>query len=446
MNRQANAISITSKKGQKKDELLSKLINFGTVIGFFAIAVLIYIYFFNKPKISTFESFIESDDTIYETSLKKIYEDNPRLLCSMLPNIDSSVCNVDGNQYIIYNFPVHMIKLIDGSILAVFNDGRLYTKDNIFNTMWHGPLNNSLPNDTIPLRMVTLSTDLNTLLGVGYDNKLYMKQPDINGNLNLVASWRVVPNNNNIIYVLFDNETGYLISIDTQGKLFYKQSSDLTSNNIELINRLDRPVLRLYYDLNGYMLAIDDNFEMYQFSELNWKNSPLNTKRGANNSKLQDILYHNDGRLFGLVFNPSTYMVQIMKQDQAFYLANFTPLDQSINLENSSEFVMSDQDIILSKTGNIKAYLEAINASDSADSDPNIAYQKQIMETRAKLKQFCATRNSTTSSNYDNYDLLANVEQNDDRIMQLKNIINNLIAYEPDKNRIIEKNPVIQSN
>jgi hypothetical protein len=446
MNRQANAISITSKKGQKKDELLSKLINFGTVIGFFAIAVLIYIYFFNKPKISTFESFIESNDTIYETSLKKIYEDNPRLLCSMLPNIDSSVCNVDGNQYIIYNFPVHMIKLIDGSILAVFNDGRLYTKDNIFNTMWHGPLNNSLPNDTIPLRMVTLSTDLNTLLGVGYDNKLYMKQPDINGNLNLVASWRVVPNNNNIIYVLFDNETGYLISIDTQGKLFYKQSSDLTSNNIELINRLDRPVLRLYYDLNGYMLAIDDNFEMYQFSELNWKNSPLNTKRGANNSKLQDILYHNDGRLFGLVFNPSTYMVQIMKQDQAFYLANFTPLDQSINLENSSEFVMSDQDIILSKTGNIKAYLEAINASDSADSDPNIAYQKQIMETRAKLKQFCATRNSTTSSNYDNYDLLANVEQNDDRIMQLKNIINNLIAYEPDKNRIIEKNPVIQSN
>lgn len=450
MNRQSNVISITSKKGQKKDEMLSRLINFGTVIGFFALAVLIYIYFFNKPKISTFESliepFTESNDTIYETSLKNLFEDSPRLLCSMLPNIDSSVCNVDGNQYIIYNFPVHMIKLIDGSILAVFNDGRLYTKDNIFNTMWQGPLNNSLPNDNIPLRMVTLSTDLNTLLGVGYDNKLYMKQPDTNGNLNLIASWRVVPNNNNIIYVLFDNETGYLISIDTQGKLFYKQSSDLTSNNIELINRLDRPVLRLYYDINGYMLAIDDNFDMYQFSELNWKNSTLNTKRGANSSKLQDILYHNDGRLFGLVFNPDSYMVQIMKQDQAFYLANFTPLEQSISLENSSEFVMSDQDIILSKTGNIKAYLEAINASDAADSDPNIAYQKQIMETRAKLKQFCATRNSTTSSNYDNYDLLANVEQNTDRIMQLKNIINNLIAYEPDKNRIIEKYPVIQQN
>ena len=67
------------------------------------------------------------------------------------------------------------------------------------------------------------------------------------------------------------------------------------------------------------------------------------------------------------------------------------------------------------------------------------------METRAKLKQFCATRNSTTSSNYDNYDLLANVEQNSDKIMQLQNIISNLVTYEPDKNRIIEKYPIIKT-
>ena len=52
---------------------------------------------------------------------------------------------------------------------------------------------------------------------------------------------------------------------------------------------------------------------------------------------------------------------------------------------------------------------------------------------------------STTSSNYDNYDLLASVEQNEDKIGQLKGIINNLISYEPDKERIQEKYPVIQS-
>jgi len=470
MNRQTiNHISIINKPKNKKDEMLSKLINFGTVILFFGIAVVIYIIFFNKNKIiSNFESFetqitnplsISSrinnsgignsgnsdNNTIYETSLKNIYGNNPRLICGMLPNPGNNICTVEGKPYVIYNFPIHMIKLSDASILAVFNDGRLYKKDDMANTMWRGPLDNSLPNDSIPLRMITLSTDLVTLLGVGYDNKLYMKQPDSNGYINLTAYWRPVPNNTDIIYVLFDDDSGYLISIDITGKLFIKVSSDLTSNNAELINRLDRPILRLYYDLNGYMLVIDNNFDMYQFADLNWKNSTLNLERGANSSKLQDIMYDNDGRLFGLVFNPNSYMVQIMKQNQAFYLGNFIPLDQQINLTNSGEFVMSDQDIILSKTGNINLYLQTINANDAADEDPNIAHQKQIMQTRANLLQFCANRNSTTSSNYDNYDLLASVEQNDDKISQLKSVINNLISYEPDKARIQEKYPIIQS-
>jgi hypothetical protein len=450
-----------NKPKTKKDNMLSNLINFGTVILFFSIAVIIYLIFFNKSKIiSTFEAFktqssntslnnssssANSNDTIYETALKTLYNNNPRLICSMLPNPSTNICTVNGRPYVIYNFPIHMIKLSDASILAVFNDGRLYKKDDIANTMWHGPLDNSFPNDSIPLRMVTLATDLVTLLGVGYDNKLYMKKPDSNGALNLTANWRPVPNNTNIIYVIFDNDTGNLISIDITGTLFIKPSSDLTSNNFELVNRLDQPILRLYYDLNGYMLVIDANFDMYQFTDINWKNSVLNLKRGANNSKLQDIMYDNDGRLFGLVFNPTSYMVQIMKQDQAFYLGNFVSMDQQINFSNSGEFVMSDQDIILSKTGNINAYLQAIQETDVADEDPNIAYQKQIMETRANLLQFCANRNSTTNSNYDNYDLLANVEQNDNKIDQLKNVINTLISYEPDKARIQEKYPIINN-
>jgi hypothetical protein len=450
MNKLSYAIN-KNNTNSKKDETLSRLINFGTVILFFGIAILIYMIFFNKPKsISTFEPFdnasdIVLTDTLYETALKTLFKDEPRLLCSIIPTIGTNICTVNGTPYVKYNFPIHMIKLIDGSILAVFNDGRLYKKDDILNTMWQGPLSNSLPNDSIPLRMITLLPDLNTLLGVGYDNKLYMKQPDNNGNINLITSWRLVPNNTDIIYVLFDNDTGYMISIDINGKLFIKTSKDLTSNNAELINRLDRPVLRLYYDMNGYMLAIDGNFDMYQFSELNWKNSPLNLQRGANKSKIQDILYYNDGKMFGLVFNPAKYMLEIMKQDQAFYLGDFTSLDKHINLLNTVEFVMSDQDIILSKTGNIKTYLEAIEASDAADNDPNIAYQKQILETRAKLKNFCSNRNTTTSSNYDNYDLLASVEQNEEKIGKMKNIIDNLIEYEPDKARIIEKHPIIQN-
>ena len=165
-----------------------------------------------------------SNDTIYETSLKSLYSENKRLICSMLPSINNTTCTINKISYVIYNFPVHMIKLFDGSILAVFNDGRLYKKTDIFNTMWAGPLKNSLPNDNIPIRMISLSTDLTTLLCVGYDNKLYMKKPDSNGLVNLVAPWQLVPNNINIIYVLFDNETGNMISININGELLIKTS------------------------------------------------------------------------------------------------------------------------------------------------------------------------------------------------------------------------------
>lgn len=427
----------------KKDELLSKIVNIGVVVLFFIIVIIIYQLFFNRSKqISKFEHFTSSgNETIYETSLKKLYFNNSRLLCSMLPTT-SNICSSNGGEsYIIYNFPIHMIKLADGNILSVFNNGRLYKKDDMFNTMWQGPLINSLPNDSIPLRMITLTPSLNTLLGVGFDNKLYMKQPDENGNLNLDTTWRLVPNNSNIIYVLFDNDTGYLLSIDINGQILTKSSSDIASPSTELLTKVNKPILRLYLDMNGYMLAIDDKFDLYQFSELNWKNSPLNTQRGANKSKVHDLLYHNDGRMFGLIFNPDKYMVQLMKQDQAFYLGDFTPFENHINLMNNNEFVMSDQDIIRSKVGNIKIYLETIDAGDAADNDPNIAYQKQILETKGKLRQFCKARGNATNSNstYDNYDLLANVEQNDEKISNMKTLINTLLTYEPDKKHILER-------
>jgi hypothetical protein len=433
---------------KKFDKTLSKLINFGTVIVFFGLTILIYWYFFSGKKITKFECFENplsnsSEGTAYELALSTIFGNNPRLICNIIANPNNNICNVNGQSYVKYNFPVHILKLMDNSILAVFNDGRLYKKDAISNTMWQGPIDNSLPNDTIPLRMITLGKDLTTLLGVGYDNNLYIKRPKTDGSINLTEPWQRVPNNTNIIYVIFDNDSGYLIAIDVNGSLWIKTTSDLTSNYTELITRLDRPILRLYYDNNGYMLVIDTSFDMYQFTELNWKNSPLNIQRGANNSKLQDILYDNDGRMYGLVFNQTSYILQIMKQDMAFYLGNFIPLDQQITNSNTTEFVMSDQDILKSKTGNISDYLQSLTEIDTVDEDPNVAYQKQILQTRADLKSYCANRNSIMKTNYDNYDLLSQVEENTDKIDNLKDIISNLIIYEPDKARIIEKYPII---
>ena len=463
-----NTITTNTNSNTKKDNLLQTIINVITVVCFFIIVVVIYKLFikddydnlrregfkvkkdkFENTNDDTTDTNATSSNTVYEKALNDIYGDNHRLLCSMLPTVNenSNICKVDNIPYIIYKYPIHMIKLNDSSILAVFNDGRMYQKDSMESTMWKGPIQNSMPQGTIPLRMVTLATDLTTLLGVAYNNILYVKEPlseSEGGGINLSGSWKQVPNNSNIIYILFDNTTNNLISIDINGKLFTKTSSDITGENQELVTLLDRPVLRLYYDLNGYMLAIDNQFDLYQFTDIDWKNTPLQTSRGANPNKLQDVLYDNDGKMYGLVFNPDAFMVQIMKQSSVFYLSAFNTLDKLITNKDKTNFVMSDQDILKSKIGSLYDYINTNSIKSTTDDDPNFAYQKQIMNSKAQLRQFCANRGSNTQNiNYENYDLLSNVETNNDKIDKLKNIIKNLMSYEPERMNIQEKYAIL---
>ena len=473
--------------------------NIIVVVCFFTLVIIVYNLFIKNTKTEPFENKKKKDkfdnvnnkmaksskqtNTIYEKALTNIYGDNKRLICSMVPIINdtSNICKIDNIPYIIYKFPIHIIKLIDDSILAVFNDGRMYQKYSMESTIWKGPIVNSMPSGTIPLRMVTLGTDLTTLYGVGYDNILYVKEPINNkgntlGNnntystvdttsssksghsINLTAEWKQVPNNSGIIYVLFDNRTNFLISININGKLFTKTSADITTNNQELVTLLDRPVLRLYYDLNGYMLAIDNKFDMYQFTDIDWKTTPLQLSRGANSVKIHDILYDNDGKLFGLVFNTDSFMVQIMKQTEVFYLAEFSSLDMILSQKSKSgsssgssgnsstnNFVMSYQDIMKAKIGSISDYtMNHSNDDDSTDNDTNFAYQKQVIESKSKLVQFCNDRSSnTTNINYENYELLADVENNDDKISKLKNVITSLMEYEPERMNIQDKYPIL---
>lgn len=433
----------------KKDRVLQFLINIGFVLAFVLIVYIIYKFLIDKNYDNMrIEGFVSRNptETVYENALRTQFGNNQRLLCSLLPTIDKSTCKVGDSPYVIYNFPVHMLKLIDGSILAVFNDGRLYQKQSITSTMWKGPIENSLPKDTVPLRMITLNTDLSTLLGVGYDNVLYMKSPDKNGNIDVKGIWKQVPNNSNIIYVIFDRQTNFLVSINTEGQLLTKSSTDITSPNQELKILLDVPILRLYYDLNGYMLAIDNKFDLYQFTEMNWKQTPLNISRGANPNKLQDILYHNDGKMYGLVFNPDAYMVQIRKQSTVFYLSEFFPVDLQITPESSADFVMSDKDIIISKNGSALEYNKKTSTEEVDDDDPNFAHQKQLLENKKKLRDFCKSRSSTAGNNIntiDNYDLKANVDENQVKIDELRSILSSLVKYEPEKGNILEKYPGI---
>ena len=457
----------SSKPQPKKDNLKNTIINIGFLLFFFIILYLIYKYLikgdydklrregFYSPKKDKFEDTSDVQDitsnTIYENALNTIYGENKRLICSILPiiNESSNICKVDDVPYIIYKYPVHIIKLLDDSILAVFNDGRLYTKTSMESTIWKGPILNSMPNGTIPLRMVTLSTDLLTILGVGYDNILYVKAPNTNYNgvnmsINLSAVWRQVPNNSDIIYVLFDNTTNYLMSIDKNGKLFTKTSFDITTLNEELITSLDRAILRLYYDLNGYMLAIDNKFDLYQFADLDWKTSKLEIKRGANPSKVQDLLYDNDGKLYGLVFDPEKFSISMLKQTSVFYLAEFNKLESNLMTKENANFLLSNLDILKCKIGSLYDYTNTNIDSNDHDDDPNFAYQKQIIESKKKLREFCIDRGSEASNiNYENYELLGNVENNDEKIIKLKSIINNLMAYEPERLNIQEKYEIL---
>ena len=107
---------------------------------------------------------------------------------------------------------------------------------------------------------------------------------------------------------------------------------------------------------------------------------------------------------------------------------------------------MSDQDIIKCKIGSLYDYLSVVNDNDETDDDPNFAYHKQLIENKAELRTFCANRNVVTGDNtYDNYDTLASVDKNYNKINNLKSIINNLLTYEPDSVRIKEKYPSISS-
>ena len=247
--------------------------------------------------------------------------------------------------------------------------------------------------------------------------------------------------------VLYDNKTNFLLSIDINGKLFTKQSFDITSDNSEVNTKLNnKPVLRIYYDLNDTMCFIDTQFELYKFKDTNWKTSDIRDRRDVEGDKLQDIIYDNDGKMYGIVFNPDTFIAQIMKQTSTFYLSSFKPLELLSNSDKwSTNFVMSDQDIIKCKIGSIFEYITTTsNHQNNNDDDPNFAYHKEIIDSKNRLRQFCATRGSNTQNiNYDNYELLSNVENNSQKIEKLKNIIQNIMVYEPEKDKIEEKYSIL---
>jgi len=379
-------------------------------------------------------------NTIVEKSLKEIYQGATKLICNMMPTVDTNLCMVEGKPMVKYLFPVHFLKLPSTAILAVFNDGRLYMKNDITDKMWKGPLKNSIPFDSVPLRMITISYQDNSLLGVGYDNNLYAKQATAVGGLNIYAEWVLVPNNQDIIFCMVDQETKKLICIDVNGAINIKETQDITSNLVATSD-VSVPVLKLFYDENGYMLALDAKFNLVQFKIRDWKNSSLNYDKGINKTRVFDIMYDNDAKLYGLVFVPGASILEIMKQQQIYFMSDFVPLefhaDESLH---STTFAMNDMKIILYKTGvNMIEDNNEYGAEHNRDEDLNYAYMKSMMDDKKRLREFCKNRGLGSVAKYENYEMINRVQEQSKKIKDLNKVIASLMEYEPDKHKIQEK-------
>jgi len=394
-----------------------------------------------NPEVDLTKQINTFPDTIVEKSLKNLYNGATKLICNMSPSVDTSLCLVDGQPMAKYLFPTHILKLPDVRVLAVFNDGRLYLKNDILDNMWKGPIKNSLPFDSIPLRMVTISYRDNSLLGIGFDNNLYAKQANQIGGVDIYAEWVQVPNNQDIVFCVVDQETKNLICISVDGAVLIKEKKDITSDLVP-IGDISTPILKLYYDANGYMMALDTKFNLVQYTTKKWKESTLNYDKGINRTRVFDIIYDNDGKLFGLVFVPGVGILELMKQQQIYFMSDFVPLEfhTDISLNSKENFALNDMKIILLKTGvNMVEDNSDYGAEHNRDEDLQYAYMKSMIDDKKKLRQFCRNRGVGTAAKYENYDMVNRIQEQSQQIQQLNKVIGNMMLYEPDKHKIQEE-------
>lgn len=397
--------------------------------------------------------------TIYETSLLSTFKTSNTLQCNVLPISIKSKCldETTGLPITRALFPVHIIKVFDGSYLSVFNDGQIYYKSSFQDKFWNGPLENSLPEDMYPLRMISLMAD-GSLLGVSFNNQLYKKTPmtstnkeTITGTANpiFLTKWQLIPKSSGIIYVLYSSSVSstqtntsndILIAINTNGILMSKSVNNMATTAFTPFTNDNFKVLKIYFDKNGYMLGIGSDFKLYKKMSRDWQRSIFDTTSGGNPIPINDIIYDNDGKLFGLVFIPSLGILELQKQVQIYYLSKFVPLELiNTSSNNNSSNVINDLDIIKFKTG--ADISKQINVADPLLNDNiDIGTVNTLLkyESNGALRKFCKNKGYMNNSNYENYELLNNLDVQASKITELNNVINNLIITDPDKMKIQE--------
>lgn len=430
------------------------------VIGVLIIFFLIY----NKDNLPFIEHFGDYDyakhnsyvDTFYETSLKSVFVDYPRFICNMLPIANENDCKDDNDRPLIRTlFPVHIIKVYSGAYLAVFNDGLIYTKDSMSDKFWSGPLKFSMPDDNQPLRMISLMAD-GTLLGVAYNNKLYKKTASTNKNLKgykqFETRWQLIPKCDNIIYIMYisdisstatNTNADLLVGINTMGMLVKKNASNMAIDNFTVMTNERFPVFKIFFDKNGFMLGIGADFKLYKKSTSNWSSSVFDLVAGGNPTLVNDVIYDNDGKLYGLVMLPAVNTIELQKQQQIYYLSSFIPLEFAVTAtsENLQSNIITDLDIIKFKTGANVSNLVGVADPLLLDNSPDVVIKLLDIENESKLRTFCIDKGYLSKSEYQNYELLNQIDEQKNKITKLNELLTQLTNQDPDKQIIQELNP-----
>ena len=228
------------------------------------------------------------------------------MICNIIPYLDCS----NKRSF------VQMIKLINGKFVVVFNDGKLYTTDNYKENIWNGPLENSMPKRYVPLRMVNTTPMGNMIVGVGYDNRCYIKLSE--KDFDLTAEWQEIEDiskNIKVIYLAYyfdklSNKARKMI-INDKGRIMLQQDD----TTFRTINSTYPALLKVFYNHNGYILGIDKNFRLGSFDEKGLENNTYAVNVSINeHNYINDIIYDNDYKLIGITLNFNKNIMEYKKQ------------------------------------------------------------------------------------------------------------------------------------
>lgn len=383
------------------------------------------------------------EDTIFERALKNTFSEN-KLVCNILPTLKSQSCINDENGLELRKdlFPVHIIMINSNKYLAVFNDGKIYTKTQLIgDKFWKGPIKNSLPNDIIPLRMISLDAH-KKIIGVGYDNKIYRKQLNYDEDPNFVSRWIQVPNTNDIIYILYESglksntdsisSNDNLLAINKDGMIQKIAYDSLGSESFEVLANDLFPVIKIYYDKNGYLMGIGEDFRLYRKSSKTYEDSVFDPSKKTD-TKILDVIYDVDGKLFGLAFLERIGKVELMKQNMGYFASRFLPLELTAYGVEKDNKIRSD-DIVKFKTGfNKTRDIDTLNYDSLREIKNNLE-----LERINELRNLCKNRGYFGDIPYHNLEFINRLQGQKEKINELNKVIKNLINNDPESGKIQE--------